>query len=691
MRSGISALIILFITAGLLTAQPSDSDRSSWFLSVSPVFFAPLFTGNLEENEILGSSWGGRIVTEYSITEKFPFSARLGLYYSRGTLLPVNNIEVEGHLNEVTAVFGAALGIRPAPRISIRGYLDAGAAFGSLGENSTFYGVVRTGVDCNLYLTDSLIAYLETGGIYKFGLAGGIEAGIGVSYRFPEPKQKAGIIRKYLEYYSLETTAVFPSLRYLYEDNPIGYATIKNTGRKTLTGLRASFIISQYMDSPKECMRIERLEPGQTLQIPLYALFNDTILNITEATKVSGRIIVEHDGIEESRSTTVLVYDRNALTWSDDRKAAAFASSKDPWVMDLTGNIIAIVMPAQNGEVPKNLQTAIAIHEGLKAYGISYLISPNRPFAQAVVDTSAVDSLKFPRQTLGFRAGDCADLSVLYASCFEAAGIETAFVTVPGHIFVAVDLGITESEAIARGMNPKDLIIQDEKVWLPLETTLRKAGFTEAWRKGAEQWRKAAADGSAQLYPIHESWEVYPPVGLPADGSSVRLPVPADVLKGFTEELASVVTRELSARLELLGPLVKGPSYAKERNNRGVLYAKYGFYSQAAENFKEAAQAGSSSAMVNLGNLLMLQADPAGAYEYYRKAAAQLPRNAKLQANLAQAASACGKRAEAEAALRELRALDPELADRYSYIAGTGEASSTGQRAAAVENTVIWF
>ncbi len=691
MRSGIPALLILFCAAGLLNAQPSDSDMSSWSLSVSPVFFAPLFTGDLEENEILGSSWGGSVAAEYSITEKFPFSARFGLYYSRGALLPVDTIEVDGNITEVTALLGAALGFRPAPRFSIRGYLDAGAAFGSVGEEGAAYGVVRTGVDFNLDLTDSLAAHIETGGMYKFGLAGGIEAGLGVRYRFPAPKQKPGTVRKYLEYYSLETTAVFPSLRYQYEESPIGYASIKNTGRKPLTDLRASFIISQYMDFPKECMRIDRLEPGQSLRIPLYALFNDTILNITEATKVSGRILVEHDGIEESQSTTVLVYDRNALTWSDDRKAAAFVSSKDPWVMDLTGNIVAIVMPAANGEVPKNLQTAIAIHEGLRAYGISYLLSPNRPFAQAVVDTAAVDSLKFPRQTLGFRAGDCADLSVLYASCFEAAGIQTAFVTVPGHILVAADLGITESEAMARGMNPKDIIARDGMVWLPIETTLRNGGFTEAWRKGAEQWRKAAEADAARLYPVHEAWETYPPVGLPADGSSVRLPAPADVLKGFTAELAVVVTRELSARLELLGPPGTGPSSAKVRNGRGVLYAKYGFYAEAVDNFREAARAGSSSALVNLGNLLMLQSDPAGAYAYYVKAAAQLPRNPKLQANLAQAAAACGKKTEAEAALRELRALDPELADRYAYVAGAGDPSSSGQRAAAAGTAVIWF
>jgi transglutaminase-like putative cysteine protease len=35
-----------------------------------------------------------------------------------------------------------------------------------------------------------------------------------------------------------------------------------------------------------------------------------------------------------------------------------------------------------------------------------------------------------------YRAGDCDDLSILYCSLLEAIGIRTAFVTIPGHIFM---------------------------------------------------------------------------------------------------------------------------------------------------------------------------------------------------------------------------------------------------------------
>lgn len=434
------------------------------------------------------------------------------------------------------------------------------------------------------------------------------------------------------------------------------------------------------MDAPKDCFLVERLDPGSSVQVPLFALFNDSILGITEATKVSGQVIVECGGIEESRSTTVLVNDRSALTWSDDRMAAAFVSSKDPWVLDLTGNIMASVMSERNPELAGNFQTAMAIHEGLKAYGISYMLSPNRPFAQDVVDTAAVDSLKFPRQTLGFRAGDCADLSVLYASCFEAAGIETAFVTVPAHIFMAADLGLTPSQAAARGMNLNDFIVRGDKVWIPIETTMRRAGFGDAWRKASAQWRDASEADLAAVYPIHEAWALYSPVGLPADGSTIVLPPSADVIRSFKTELTAAVNAELAARLALLGPApARGPSFARGTNARGVLYAKYGLYQEALRLFGESAQAGSVSALVNLGNISMLQSDAEAAYGYYRQAAKELPRNARLQANLAKAAASLGKSDESAAALDELRKLDPELADQYTRIAAAAAGSAAFQ------------
>ncbi|HUW71022.1 MAG TPA: tetratricopeptide repeat protein [bacterium] len=669
-------------------AQAAPVDRSSWTLSMSPTLAIPFSAGDFSANDLFASAWGGSLGAQYDIASSMPLALRVGMIYSSGGLLPAAGVAVPGSLSEATVLAGASTSLRLAPRLALTGFLDAGLTYGMLstGTSST-YGAARAGGGVDFRLTDSLSASLDGSFLYKFGLYGGVGISLGMGYRLPLSSTTK---RQLLDFSSLAIANVFPSLRSSYDKRAVGTVTIRNTGRTAATDIRVRFMVKQYMDAPKDSMTIGRLEPGASVEVPLFALFNDSILGITEATKATGEVTVEYGGLEQSRTSTVLVYDRNALTWRDDRMAAAFVSSKDPWVLDLTGNIMAAVMADRNPEVPKNFQTAIAIHEGLRAYGISYMLSPNRPFAQAVVDTATVDTLKFPRQTLGFRAGDCADLSVLYASCFEAAGIETAFVTVPGHIFMAADLGLNPTQAKAQGLALRDCIVQGERVWVPIETTLRSSGFGDAWRKAASEWRDASTAGKAAVLPIHEAWNEYAPVGLPADGSTIALPPRSDVLRAFRVELAKVVNAQLNVRIDGLGPLPsKGPGFAKASNDRGVLYAKYGMYTEAERDLKAAAREQYTPAIINLGNVAFMQSDYQTAYGYYTQAAKTNPDNPRLLVSIATVAASLGRTAEVVATLERVKKLDPKIADRYASLIQT--SSSSGRAADISTGDVTWF
>jgi tetratricopeptide (TPR) repeat protein len=633
------------------------------------------------------------LTAEYALHSSFPLSLSLGAGYSFGGFLSNQGFAVPGSLSEVLLLAGASTGKDLGKSLFVRGFLDAGIAFGSLSTGTSApYAAAQLGAGLGYRINPSLSARLDLAGLYKVGLYGGLGATIGLGYSFPASAQAEK--PRLLELLSISMKSLFPVMRSYYDQNPVGTAKISNTSKETATNVRVSFVIKQYMDGPKECATIAKLEPGKTIEVPLYALFNDNILNVTEATKATSEVSVEYgvDGVSQSRTATVLVNDRNALTWSDDRKAAAFVSSKDPWVLDLAGNFMATVKSRRNPEILKNLQTAIAMHEGLRVYGIGYMLSTTRPFEQAVLNPEAADSLKFPRQTLTFRAGDCADLSVLYASCLEAAGVETAFITIPGHIFMAIDLGITVDEMKARSMDQKELIVKDGRVWLPIETTMRDSGFIDVWKKGAEEWRDATAKQVAAFYPMHESWRTYAPMGLPADGSSVALPSSDKVGAAFQAELFKAINAELSARLNALGAVpASGPAATTCLNNRGVLYGKFGRLDDAAKDFQAAAKAGSVSALVNLGNISMLKSDPASAYGYYQQAVKQVTGNAGFYVNLAKAAAALGKSDAASAALDKVRSLDPQTADKYAGLAQV-QTGSSGTRAAEVDDgSLLWF
>ncbi len=52
---------------------------------------------------------------------------------------------------------------------------------------------------------------------------------------------------------------------------------------------------------------------------------------------------------------------------------------------------------------------------------------------------TVVDTVHLARETLKSGLGDCSDLTVLYDSMLESLAVETGFITVPGHIYAAIN------------------------------------------------------------------------------------------------------------------------------------------------------------------------------------------------------------------------------------------------------------
>jgi len=690
------AVAILLAAFVSLAAPVMAEGRSSpvWSLSTAPQVVLPLLSPDFSANDLFSTAWGASFGASLAMADPSPLAFRMGLAYARCGFLPVGEVEVAGSLDELVLSGGLQLRAKLAPKLDLHGNLDAGLGYGFLSSGvSAPYAVVGLGGGLGYGLSEDWSLSLDLAGVYKAGLYGGASLSLALGYSLPEPQAPAAQPRlRLLDFAKLSLDPVFPVLRSFYDEGALGTLSIRNTGRQAALDVQVTVFIRQYMDAPKECALIARIDPGKSVEVPLHALFNDAILSVTEATKVAAEVSVTYRGGELAKSATVIVYDRNALTWKDDRIAAAFVSSKDPWVLDLSGNILAAAKGGWNAELPRNLQTGIAFHEGLRTFGLGYVLSPNRPFAVGAADKDAVDSLKFPRQTLGYRSGDCADLSVLYASFFEAAGIETAFVTVPGHIFMAFDLGITEEEARARSMDLGDLIVRGGRVWLPVETTMRDSGFLEVWKKAAAEWRASSSAGTAAFYPVHEAWARYAPVGLPADGSTVSLPSKDALLKGFSAELAKAVDSELGARLAAAKlAAAKGGDAAKAANDLGILYGKYGRYAEAQKQFELAAGLGLAAATVNLGNVALLKGDYAGALAAYQKAAKASPSNARILVNLARAAAGLGKTDLVNSTLSSLRSLDPKLADQYAGLSTESQAAQGARAASMDDGAPLWF
>ena len=363
-----------------------------------------------------------------------------------------------------------------------------------------------------------------------------------------------------------ELDPVFPVLYSWYENNSFGEVEIINNEDNSISDVTVSFYQPQYMAHPKECGKIKTIEKGQSAKCQLLSFFNEQILELTEKTDTNSYVIVSYSNMGLKRTQTfaleVPVYGRNNMSWDDDRRAAVFVSSKDPAAMQFAKYVTSIVRENFREDVPINIQYATGIFEALNKYGMNYVIDPSSAFEDNV-GTSSIDFLQFPYQTLMYKGGDCDDLSILFCSLFEAVGIRTAFITIPGHIYMAFDSGMTKEQAEETLETLNNVIVLDDQVWVPLEITLTDEGFYKAHRVGAREWRVANAQGKAALYKMEDSWKIYQPISAPGANANINLPESDTVCLVFENsikewskgELKSVFATERPVYVERIAPV----------------------------------------------------------------------------------------------------------------------------------------
>ncbi|MBA7688286.1 hypothetical protein ES703_96765 [subsurface metagenome] len=482
-----------------------------------------------------------------------------------------------------------------------------------------------------------------------------------------------------------------------YDDYPIGRASLRNIGSDPITEIRMNLFVKQYMDNPKECKAPLVLARGEEEEIELYALFTDKVLEITEGTKVSAKITFEYTlkgkRYKIEKVETIRIYDRNAITWEDNRRAAAFVTAKDSVVLTFSKNIAGIIKEKGSQAVNQNLRMAMALYEVLGLYGINYIVDPKTPYAEFSQNRFAVDFLQFPRQTLKYKAGDCDDLSILYSALLESVGIETAFITIPGHIFMAFSLDMSSEEARKSFSYPDKLVFRNNNVWVPVEATEIKEGFLNAWETGARGWRENREKDQAILYPMHEAWKEYEPVGLPGEGVEVNLPPIDKIMKKYEEELLTFIDREIYTEVaKIQREATEGEWSSKTVNKLGVLYAKYGLIERAEDEFKKIVERDREyiPALVNIGNIYYLKKDIEKALLYYERAYERAPNNPHVLLCVARVHHELENYGYAKRAFSKLRTIDPTLAMKFSYLDLRGEEAERAAEIGGLREVVIW-
>jgi tetratricopeptide (TPR) repeat protein len=209
---------------------------------------------------------------------------------------------------------------------------------------------------------------------------------------------------------------------------------------------------------------------------------------------------------------------------------------------------------------------------------------------------------------------------VLYCSLLEAVGVETAFVTVPGHIYAAFNTKLpAKSYNLVHPDKNMSLNINGE-LWVPVEITMIGThDFHTAWRTGIEEFA-ALADQPEQrgFHLTAKSQEIYRPVGLQEEDLGLQYGNAKSIVEGFRSSIDKLTDQIIESFNKTAQEAGSKDAY----NRLGIMCAKYARYPQAQRAFNTALSLDRNfvSAQINLGNVHYLKEEYQDALRIYHNA-----------------------------------------------------------------------
>ena len=568
---------------------------------------------------------------------------------------------------------------------------DSGSSSSQAEKGLAFYWKAKLELGYRFTPTTSLMASVGYSNIFgtEDAIYKGISAGLILNIALG---QSAG---------SLESTvkkqeALFPISYYKSQARPLATIILKNSESAEIRDVEVRFSAGAYTSRDAICGNAKLIQRGDSVEIPVYANFNEKVLGFTETTKLQGEIKVTYKVLDAAKTSvsaiTIVFNNRNAATWADERVVGAFISPQDPSMLELSKYIAGLVRVHSRTEIDKNLQYGMGLFEGLRVYGIVQSPDPTMPYAEARKSGTALAYLQFPYQTLSYKTGDSDAIALAMAEALESVAVPAAIAALPEDVIVAFPLDMSEARARTTFSTLSDFVFQDGKVWVPLRASMIRDGFLRSWKEGAALMQSYAAEGR-KLLPVEDDWKEFQAIAL-ADVDFKPLKPPEDAVNlAFENVLGRFVTAEVEPKVERLLSEMTGDGNGRQRNNLGIVYAQYGLYDQAKAEFERAVKLNFAPALVNLANVAFLLKDYETAAAYFQRALDAQPGNKAATIGLARAKYELDNFAEADDLFAQVKSIDPKLADQYSYLASkvdVGQALRASSAAADRGGGMTW-
>jgi len=282
---------------------------------------------------------------------------------------------------------------------------------------------------------------------------------------------------------------IYPSSYEAFVYKPIGTVRVKNISPKPIQA-KASFFVERFMDAPTESQPVY-LSPGEEREIPLNAVFNETMRRVPASLVREGNVYVNAtpaDDYDDRMQTKILIYGKNA--WDGDVLSLRyFITPDDPMVLRYSRDVLLENSSAIVENEVENFQRAKVLFDAFSGK-LVYVGDPKQ----------STDFVQYPSETLMSQSGDCDDMTVAFSSLLSSIGMSTALIDVippdqpeKSHIYLLFDTGIDPKYGELVSTNPKRYVVRrnaqgKETIWIPVETTVIMKGFEEVWTKGAQEY-----------------------------------------------------------------------------------------------------------------------------------------------------------------------------------------------------------
>ena len=541
-----------------------------------------------------------------------PFGVQANAFY-----YPFSRMEIAG---------GAALGVYGAFTNSRSHYAPWYRVFGeaSFRINTHFSaGLNLSWFDCQ---NDSLLG--QPG-------AAGVTAGITVTYKFSTEKT-SGMVDSDVEY----DDNVFPLIYTIYKSTPIGTISIFNNESAEIRNVHVKFRAENYTASEFECGSVRMIRKRQTEEMPFYADFNDKILRFSEPGKISGELVIEYEILGDKRvavtPVTVSVYNRNSMRWADSAILSSYVSTNSQEILELSKYFVGVARNHFRTGLNKNMQFSMYVYEGIRSLGIRCEENSDTPYNSSHLDPGVLDYIQYPYQTLSYRSGDKDDIAILFMSMLESVGIGAAYLPMEDDFIVAVELGNNERGLLNLFNNTDNLIVANDKLWLPLSMNSIGRDFAASWQAGVQKVQRVLnGEEDADFVVLEDAWRTYPPSGFSAGETKSKIPQEKELVKAAENDLAKYITQEFGPQIAAIQNQIKEEGGSTTLYNRlGMLYVRAGLYDSAISVYEVSAKLGSVPAMNNLGNIFSLQKKYKQAKTWYEKVLAVDPENETARKNL---------------------------------------------------------